>query len=120
MGIENLLGIALGCIGLSLADFCVLTPDEWAEVYRNYREMLDEREKLEWERLRLLCAYTIQPHSRKKINPKKMMSFPWDNEKMESQNLVSREVGRDRFEKMKQKLEECNDVRTDDRGEGGT
>ena len=119
MGIENLLGIALGCIGLSLADFCVLTPDEWAEVYRNYREMLDEREKLEWERLRLLCAYTIQPHSRKKINPKKMMSFPWDNEKMESQNIVSPEEGRARYEKLMRKLE-VTDEQDIDRCTGGS
>lgn len=119
MGIENLLGIALGCIGLSLADFCVLTPDEWAEVYRNYREMLDEREKLEWERLRLLCAYTIQPHSRKKINPKKMMSFPWDNEKMESQNTVSPEEGRARYEKLMKKLEVA-DEQDIDRCTGGS
>jgi hypothetical protein len=92
-----------------LADFCVLTPEEWAEVYKSYREMLDEHEKLEWERLRLLCAYTIQPHSRKKINPRQMMSFPWDNEaRKESQKVVSPEEGRARFEKMRKKLEECD------------
>lgn len=72
--------------------------------------MLDEHEKLEWERLRLLCAYTIQPHSRKKINPRQMMSFPWDNEvrRKESQKIVSPEEGRARFEKMRKKLEECD------------
>lgn len=34
----------------------------------------------EWEIARNLAYFIVQPQSKHKINPQKLMSFPWDNE----------------------------------------
>lgn len=34
----------------------------------------------EWEMTRNLAYFIVQPQTKHKINPQKLMSFPWDNE----------------------------------------
>lgn len=102
---------------MSLADFCYLTPEEWDAVHSAYIERETERMKGEWERMRTHAAIVIQPHARKKIRPKELLQFPWDNDhRKESKNLVSREEGRERFEKLLKRLEDDNNRHT----QGGT
>lgn len=79
-GIEELLGIALGCIGLSYDDFCKLDFNDFAAIWKAYAEQRDTDFKDRWNRMRILAAITIQPHLSKKhrITPKKLLPFPWD------------------------------------------
>lgn len=78
-----MLGIALGCIGLSYDDFCKLGYDEFASIYNSYAEQRDVDFKDRWTRMRLLATIVIQPHldKRHKITPERLLPFPWEKEK---------------------------------------
>lgn len=77
--IQELLGVALGAIGLSYDDFCRLTPEEFEEVYKAFRERSDAEYKDEWVRMRMLATIVIQPHLKRKMTPEKLLPLPWDN-----------------------------------------
>lgn len=79
----ELLGIALGSIGLSYDDFCRLDFDEFTEIYKSYAEQRDADFKDNWQRMRLLATIIIQPHldRRHKVTPEKLLPFPWDKSK---------------------------------------
>ena len=63
-----------------------------------------------WERMRLLAAYTIQPHVKRKITAKKLLPLPWD--KLEPQHKkgqeaprpLSAEESKARFEKLIERI----------------
>ena len=99
--------MAIGAIGLSLTDFCCLTIDEWNEVHKAWIDRENQMQQAEWERLRTLATITIQPHCRKKIQAKQLLPFPWDNKpKKESQNIVSRDISKEAYERRLKMLEE--------------
>lgn len=72
------MGFALGCLGLSLADFSALTPSEFGECCRAWHEERESRQKDDWERMRLLATITIQPHVKGKLKPQQLLPLPWD------------------------------------------
>lgn len=109
MGINELLGIALGCIGLSYNDFCRLDFDEFAAVYKAYAELRDTDLKDRWQRMRLLATIVIQPHlsKRKTITPEKLLPLPWDRKpgrKGEMKVTMTKEQQRRRMEELTKKL----------------
>ena len=63
------LGFALGCVGLSLPDFCALTPSEFRAVCDAWGRRNEGLEQGAWERMRLLATITIQPHVKKRLTP---------------------------------------------------
>lgn len=73
------MGIAVGCIGMSVDDFCKCDFDEFEAICRAWQEISDARCRDLWERMRTLASITIQPHIRKKITPKQLFPLPWDN-----------------------------------------
>lgn len=72
------MGFALGCLGLSLADFSALSPSEFGECCRAWREERESRLRDDWERMRLLATITIQPHVKGKLKPQQLLPLPWD------------------------------------------
>jgi len=42
--------------------------------------MHNDRERAEWERMRLFATIGIQPHVRKKVTPRQLVPLPWDSE----------------------------------------
>ena len=99
VAIEDALGFALGSIGLSLSDFCDLTPTEYAATCKAWNDRKDEIYRDEWERMRLHAAITSQPHVKKKIDVKKLIKFSWEQPKVKAEPM-SREEARKRFEKL--------------------
>lgn len=75
--------MAVGCIGLSLDEFCKYYYEEFESICKAWREMTDAQNRDAWERTRTLAAITIQPHVKKgtKITPKKLLPLPWDKKK---------------------------------------
>lgn len=97
------MGIALGCIRLSFDDFCGLTPDEFQEVYDAYHDKEEMRYHGDWERIRMLAAIVIQPYSKKKISPQKLLPFPWEKEhekKLSGHPQLTKEEDLRRFENL--------------------
>jgi hypothetical protein len=82
-GIYELLGIALGCIGLRYDEFCNMDYLEFAAVYDAYATQRDLDYKDKWTRMRLLATIVIQPHlgRGKKLTPEKLLPFPWEKKK---------------------------------------
>lgn len=79
--IERLLGIALGCVGMSMDDFCRCTPSEFHEVYVCWHDHSERLDREMWERSRMECLCMLQPHSKQGLSAQDVMVFPWDDVK---------------------------------------
>jgi len=74
-------------------DFCRLTAAQFAEVLIKYREKEERESREAWEIMRMNAYLTIAPHITKKIAPKKLLRYPWDEKtpEMEEENLTKAE-----------------------------
>lgn len=97
------MGYALGSVGLTLDDFCRLTPKEFGAACQSWRDTEERRMEDAWERMRLLAVITTQPHVKKKLEPKKLLPFPWEKPKKPKAEVVSREEAKKRFERLMSK-----------------
>jgi hypothetical protein len=72
--------LAYGRLGWSEKKFFKSTPDYFFNALKGFNDLEFERQKSEWERLRILGAWILSPHSKKGSNltPKKLMPLPWD------------------------------------------
>ena len=86
---------------MSYDDFCVLTPEQFGHVCRQWNEVEDMRQRQEWERIRMLATITVQPHSRKRLHPRTLLPLPWDGRSSKNKApLPPREQRRKRFEQL--------------------
>ena len=96
------MGLALGSVGLKLADFDSLTPAEFDEVYRCW-----ERSHLRepWEQARFLACSFLQPWSKRSLKATDICRFSWDNERQQAQHTEVEPSTRERFEEVCRKAE---------------
>lgn len=80
-GIEELLALWMGCMGKSLADFCRCTPSEYEKIWKSWREREERAERAAWERTRTQCLCMLQPWTKKHLEARDVLRFPWDKEK---------------------------------------
>lgn len=90
----------MGCMGMSMDDFCRCTPFEFYATYDAWNDLEDRREQAAWERMRMQCLCTLQPYSQKQLVATDVMRFPWDDEDQEPSSSRSRENGLSREEIM--------------------
>lgn len=91
----------MGCIRLSFDDFCGLSPDEFQAVYDAYYDKEEAGYHAEWERTRMLAAITIQPHTKSKITPQRLLPFPWEKPKRDhTEPQPTKEEDLERFKKL--------------------
>ena len=76
---------------MSLRDFEVLTPEEWRATCQHWHETREQMSRETWEQVRWLGALTLQPHVRKKLSPRDILRFPWDDKKKDAPPVMSRE-----------------------------
>lgn len=84
--VRELMGTAMGVVGLTFDDFCRLTFPELEEILHAHHEREESRMQDEWERMRLLAVMTMQPHCKGKLKPQKVLPFPWEKKKKEPRN----------------------------------
>lgn len=92
LGVERLMGIAMGCMGMSMDDFCRCAPSEFYAAWEAWEEMQQRTERGMWERARMQCLCALQPYSKKTLRAQDVMQFPWEkekNEKLEMRNKKS-------------------------------
>ncbi len=65
-------------MGMSLDDFCRCTPEEFRAINEAWHECRESQMRDDWERMRLLATIVIQPHTKKRISPEKLIPFVWD------------------------------------------
>lgn len=63
---------------MSVGDFRRLPFRIFREAYRKRAETERHRERGEWERLRMLAAMLLSPHSKKTLTPRSVLPLPWD------------------------------------------
>lgn len=71
-------------MGMTLDDVMRCTLCEFYEAYDAWQEKCTNDEHGEWERVRMLCLCILQPHSEKRLSPRDIMQFPWDEVPQES------------------------------------
>ena len=74
----ELVGIAVGYIGMSLSDTYSLTVDELLVIYEQWKDLHEREERAQWERLRMLAQCVLMPHSKKPLKATDVFKFPWD------------------------------------------
>lgn len=96
-------------MGLSVADFDRLTPEEFNAIV----DAGQQRERDAWERARTVAAIVVQPHVRRRLTPHQLLPLPWDKETAASTTheapAVSRQEARRRFEQLKALRDRRND-----------
>ena len=101
--IEELLGFAVGAMGMGFDDFCRLTFPEFRAACSSYREAEERKERSEWERARTLSFHFLQPYLKRECSPKDLMTFAWEcdgeQDSGKERESVSREEARKRFER---------------------
>lgn len=101
MDVEHLLGIAMGCMGMSIDDFCRCTPSEYYAAYEAWHDAVDAAERGKWERVRMQCLCILQPYSKDKLKTRDIMQFAWDKEVQvetpEEKEKLSREEIMERY-----------------------
>lgn len=94
------MGIAIGCVGMSFDDFCKCDHDEFRAICEAWRRKEENKNREEWERMRIMSAISIQPHVKNKITPKQLLPMPWDKDKpSRASKDESPEARKKRFEK---------------------
>jgi len=66
-------------LGLSYDELYDLTPRSFSNKllgFNNYQTQLLENS---WEQTRLIIHSTLSPHSKKRLKPKEILPFPWDD-----------------------------------------
>ena len=88
------MGIAMGCIGMSLDDFCRCTPLEFEAIAAEYNNREQHYHQTGWEQTRFLALASLQPHTTHTLRPNDIMPLPWDykTQPKASCNSTSHEV----------------------------
>lgn len=105
------MGIALGCIGMSMDDFCRCTPSEFRAVYVEWHELQNLLRRESWERMRMECLCMTQPYSKKRLDVHDIMRFPWEEagheREAEAKKSPSRAEIMERYREAKAKRGMC-------------
>lgn len=105
---EQLLGIAMGCMGMSMDDFGRCAPSEFYAAYEAWQQRELRLERGAWERMRMQCLCSLQPYSKSKLQPTDIITLPWDEEPRQSaaespQEPLSRDEIMARYREAKKK-----------------
>lgn len=95
-------------MGMSRADFCLCTPEEFEAIAGAWGGARQSEERAAWERTRLIAYMTAAPYLSRKMTPRQLFPLPWDAEvkktdKAEVERL-SPEQQRRRFEELSRRL----------------
>lgn len=102
--IDDLLGIAMGCIGMNLSDFCCCTPSEFNAAYAAWHEREERVIRNGWEETRVMCQCALQPYSKRKLSARDVFPLPWDErDEEEEEEVLTEEERRQRYEAAKKR-----------------
>lgn len=95
---DDIIGIAVGQMGLALEDFLRLTPSEYNKAYESWLRHNEMREKQEWERARWMVFKAMTPPKKQQITVYDLIKFPWEGSAEDDERSSV-----DRFEELKRK-----------------
>lgn len=83
------MGLAMGCIGMSMCDFERCTPAEFYEVWSRWQEREQQDQRDAWEQTRMLALFMVQPWSKTRLTVQDILTFPWDNRQHPDCSIVN-------------------------------
>lgn len=96
----------MGCIGMSLEDFCQCTPSEFQSIYDEWSKYNEGLMRRSWEQTRFIALTNLTPFSKKALKNKDIMVFPW--EKKENKAIVPGGTSSyERFKEIERRVREC-------------
>jgi len=79
--------------------------DEFEAVFSAYNDAQELVLRESWEQTRILAAITVQPHSKKRIYPQKLIPLPWDKtHQPETKPRLSKDEQLERMKELVQRL----------------
>lgn len=72
------MGIAVGCCGISWSELDHITVDELSLIVESWHEYQEQLSRERWEQTRIMCLYSLAPHSKKPLKPKDVFELGWD------------------------------------------
>lgn len=66
-------------MGLGYDELYDLTPRAFNNKLVGFNSFEEHKIQNDWERTRMVVHSTLSPHSKKKLRPKEILPFPWDN-----------------------------------------
>ena len=72
------MGMAMGCVGMCLNDFCRLTPSEFTAVFEAWQQKETYAERRQWEQVRFLSCSILKPYSKRSLELTDICRFSWD------------------------------------------
>ena len=97
--------MAVGAMGMNLADFCSMTPEEFRQAHGAWLEAEESKMRSGWEMARTLSAFILQPWSKKRLKPSDVLKFPWDAVARTERKSPPARSTESRFLKVKEMLE---------------
>ena len=68
---------------MSYDTFWHMTPREFSRAYQGYEKEREEWFRSEWERARWMSSISASSWSKNPVQPKDLMTFPWEGDKSE-------------------------------------
>lgn len=84
-------------MGLKLDDVRRLNFEEFELIVEEWNQAMEREHHDAWERMRMLATITIQPHTKKRIEPRSLLPFPWEKKKKKTARVFTKEERLDRF-----------------------
>lgn len=110
MTVRAALGVAMGCMHMSLDDFQTLRPAEFIAAADAWQSSQDADVRRSWEIARTVAAILLQPHARRRLTVRGVLQLPWDapvaTRSSQHAPALTREQQRRRFEEVCGRLEE--------------
>ena len=78
MTVRAALGVAMGCMHMSLDDFQTLRPAEFIAAADAWQSSQDADVRRSWEIARTVAAILLQPHARRRLTVRSVLQLPWD------------------------------------------
>ena len=91
--------LAVGSMGMSLDDFCSMSPHDFFGTLRSWHRTKVEQP---WEQTRFLACCLLQPWSKKRLRPEDVCSFQWDRKGTKKAHPAEPST-RQRFEELKRR-----------------
>lgn len=89
---------------MSMRDFECMTPEEFRAVVISRVKNDEIEEKREWERLRTAVTILLQPHSKKRLEARDVIKFPWENVKSKSTEKKGERSSVSRFKELTKRI----------------
>ena len=67
-----------------------MLPREFYNMSDGYSKKLEMQYQADWERARWIASVVIAPHTKKRLKPKELITFPWEQKKTTNKKIWSR------------------------------